>query len=55
MEKRFASNTVTSNALIHGLCDAGNVPEAVRILKEMLEQGLQLDKITYNTTYLSVL
>ncbi|GFY95206.1 tetratricopeptide repeat (TPR)-like superfamily protein [Actinidia rufa] len=32
---------VTSNALIHGLCDDGNMHKAVRILKEMLEASPQ--------------
>lgn len=41
-----------SNALIPGLCEAGNMQEAVRLLKEMLERGLVLDKITYNTLIL---
>ncbi|XWS38865.1 hypothetical protein CRYUN_Cryun19dG0167000 [Craigia yunnanensis] len=36
-EKGFAANTITSNDLIHGLCEACKMQKAIRLLKEMLQ------------------
>ncbi|KAK6934833.1 Pentatricopeptide repeat [Dillenia turbinata] len=52
LEKGFAPNIVTSNALIHGLCEADKMQDAVKLLKEMVNNGLALDRITYNTLIL---
>ncbi|CAN6825736.1 unnamed protein product [Brassica oleracea] len=41
--------TKTSNALLHGLCEAGKLEEAFRIQEEILGRGFVMDTVSYNT------
>lgn len=49
------ANVVTYNVLIKGFCRAGKLEDANRLLNEMLEKGLNPNRVTYDIVRMEML